>query len=70
MYTDVSGNTNAAKTTTYCFGPYLQKVPTNQFNNLNTITIDGTAGDGSAGWEFSSTTGAFNADDNATHAAL
>lgn len=70
MYTDVSGNTNATKTAVFCYGPYLQKVPTNQFNNLNTINIDGTLGDGLGGWEFVSTTGAFNADDNAAHAAL
>jgi len=27
LYSDVSGNTNASKTTTYIYGPYLRKVP-------------------------------------------
>ena len=51
-------------------GPYLQKIPMNQFSDLATITLDGTLGDGSAGWEFNTTTGAFHADDTAAHAAL
>jgi general secretion pathway protein G len=59
MKTDVDGTLNANGK----YGPYLQKVPTNQFNNLNTVGIDGTVGDGSNGWEFNSTTGAFYADD-------
>jgi len=71
MYTDVDGNTNATKTTVFKYGPYLQKVPTNSFNDLNTIDIDGTVGDDNAGWEFNSTTGAFHADDDGTgHSAL
>ena len=52
------------------YGPYLQKIPTNQFTDDNTVGIDGTAGDGSNGWEFNTTTGALHADDTAEHAAL
>ncbi|MCK4623790.1 MAG: prepilin-type N-terminal cleavage/methylation domain-containing protein [Phycisphaerae bacterium] len=46
------------------YGPYLQKIPTNQFNNLNTVNIDGTVGDDNAGWDFNSTSGQINADDD------
>jgi general secretion pathway protein G len=52
------------------YGPYLQAVPKNPFNELATIDTTGTAGDNVGGWEYNATTGAFNADDNATHAAL
>lgn len=51
------------------YGPYLQKMPTNPFNDSAVITENGTLGDGSGGWEFNTTTGAFNADDTAAHAA-
>jgi general secretion pathway protein G len=34
------------------FGPYLQKFPTDSFNGLDTLEVDGTAGDGSHGWCF------------------
>jgi len=53
------------------YGPYLQKTPTNQFNNNNSIRIDGAAaGAGTDGWRFDTATGAFHADDTAAHAAL
>jgi len=51
------------------FGPYLQQVPPNPFNNLNTVDVaGGTLGDDSHGWMFNTTTGAFNADDSGTDA--
>jgi general secretion pathway protein G len=72
MYTDIAGNTNAAKTVVFCYGPYLQKVPTNQFNDKTSIRVEAatTAGTNANGWTFNSVTGAFQADDNAAHAAL
>ncbi|MHC4215826.1 MAG: type II secretion system protein [Planctomycetota bacterium] len=70
MYTDIDGNTNAAKTAVFKYGPYLQKVPTNPFNDKDLIQIDGTLGDDGGGWEFNSTTGAFHADDDNAHALL
>ena len=70
MYTDIDGNTNATKTAVFKYGPYLQKVPTNPFNDDNTIDTTGTAGDDGGGWEFNATTGTFYADDNLAHAAL
>ena len=47
------------------YGPYLQKVPTNPFNELDTIEIDGVIGGGTHGWHFNSTTGQFHADTDA-----
>lgn len=53
------------------FGPYLQSIPPNPFNDLNTIRIDGAAaGSNANGWRFNTTTGAFQADDSAAHAAF
>jgi len=45
-------------------GPYVQQIPTNQFNDDDTIDNDGTIGNDSGGWEYNETTGAFNADDS------
>jgi len=45
------------------YGPYIQKIPTNQFNDLNTVQNNGTIGDDSGGWEYVETTGQINADD-------
>ncbi len=47
------------------YGPYLQKVPTNPFNNLNTVQVEAGStglGSGNTGWHFDSSTGAFHAD--------
>jgi len=55
------------------YGPYVQKIPTNQFIDSNGVDIDGTLGGGTTetdtGWYFNSTTGAFHADTD-THIAL
>ena len=67
--TEVDGDVWAAGT---AFGPYVQKIPTNQFNESATIDIDGALGGGDAadtGWYFNSGTGAFHADTDA-HTAL
>jgi len=65
-YTDVAGAlavTQAPGAGVY--GPYMQKVPTNPFNDDNTITSgatdSGTAGD--TGWFFNTATGAIRPDD-------
>jgi len=70
-YSDIDGNTAAAKTVVFCYGPYMQKVPVNQFNNRFDATgihglLDntGTVGDNVGSWEYDETTGAINADDN------
>ena len=62
--TDISGALNAAG----AYGPYLQKIPTNQFNDLDTIQVEagiGGLGTGNTGWHFDSTTGQFHADTEA-----
>jgi hypothetical protein len=71
MYSDVDGNTNATKTVVFYYGPYMQKVPINQFNNRFDATgihglLDntGTIGDNVGSWEYDEATGAINADDN------
>jgi general secretion pathway protein G len=62
--TDVFGNAGTD------FGPYMQKIPTNQFVNSNVITV-GTADpaptvdDGTAGWYFNTDNGEIHAIDSA-----
>jgi len=50
------------------FGPYLQSLPVNVFNDSAEVRIDGAAaGANIAGWRFDTVTGAFNADDSPDH---
>ena len=45
------------------YGPYLQKIPTNQFNDKNTVQKDNSdPGGNDSGWNFNTATGAFHAD--------
>ncbi len=51
------------------FGPYIQSLPANPFNNSAAVRIDGAvAGSSIAGWRFDTMTGAFQADDSPEHA--
>jgi len=69
QYTDISGEAQAAKDATHIYGPYLQQVPKNPFNDLATVRPDGAAGGANTeGWRFDTTSGAFVADDTAAHA--
>ncbi|MCJ7544609.1 MAG: prepilin-type N-terminal cleavage/methylation domain-containing protein [Phycisphaerae bacterium] len=53
------------------YGPYMQKFPTNAFNGLDTVRVDGAAaGTGGAGWHFATASFRMSPDDNGTHAAL
>ena len=65
--TDIYG----AVGTTY--GPYMQKIPSNQFLDVtiaDVVRVDGAApGAETDGWQFNTTTGAFHAD-TVAHAAL
>jgi len=78
QYSDINGNTQSTKDATFCYGPYLQKIPTNQFNDSDVIDNSGTIGDGLGGWEYDESTGSWHADDDtdsngdgvADHAAL
>jgi general secretion pathway protein G len=64
------GQTDVAGAVGTDFGPYVQQMPTNSFNNLATVRADGAAaGANTEGWRFDTASGAFQADDDATHAA-
>ena len=63
-YSDISGNTALAKTVVFYYGPYMQKVPVNPFNNKRILDNTGTVGDNVGGWEYNQATGEINADDN------
>ncbi len=70
-FSDLNGATNATKTAVFQYGPYIQKVPINQFNNKFDATgihglLDntGTVGDSVGSWEYDENTGAINADDD------
>jgi hypothetical protein len=54
------------------YGPYLQKMPTNPFDDSVDITAGAGSppGDDSSGWYYNAQTGAFNANDSAEHAGL
>ncbi len=53
------------------YGPYVKKIPTNPFNDLNTVRFDGEpAGANKAGWRFDTASGLFQADNDAGYAAL
>ncbi len=62
-YTDIDGVVQAAAGPNI-YGPYIQKIPMNLFNDDDTVQNDGTIGNDSGGWEYDETTGAINADDN------
>jgi general secretion pathway protein G len=59
-------------TATYIYGPYLERIPDNPFNGLNTIntvaitTTPTTAGGNNFGWQYNPTTGEIYADDSGT----
>ncbi len=47
------------------FGPYLERIPINDYNNRCTVRVgDPPAGANTDGWRFDPSTGAFQADDN------
>ena len=67
-YTDVDGTT-VASTASGAFGPYLQAMPTNPWNNLATVVEvetdpNETGGDDSTGWFFNTVKGSFGANDS------
>jgi type II secretion system protein G len=47
------------------FGPYLERVPVNEFNNRDAVRVgDPAAGANTNGWRFDPLTGEFQPDDN------
>jgi general secretion pathway protein G len=61
--TDVDGATGTD------YGPYLQQVPENPFNESSDLDESGTAGDDGGGWEYDEDDGSIYADDSNDHAA-
>jgi general secretion pathway protein G len=59
-----SGNKVRVVATGHIYGPYLERVPANPFNDLATLEASGTAGDDGAGWEYNAATGEIFADDS------
>jgi len=68
-YSNVAGNTQATKDATFCFGPYLQKIPVNQFNDEKDGIGNGTlealaaAPTNNTSWAYDEDTGAIRAND-------
>jgi general secretion pathway protein G len=64
MYTVKSGALAATQAPAdNVYGPYLQKMPTNPFNDSNSVEVGtGVPADGDNGWYYNTTTGAFHAD--------
>jgi general secretion pathway protein G len=57
---------NKTRTTTYAYGPYLERVPENPFNGLATLRAvadPNSAGTNAAGWAIVDATGEIRADD-------
>lgn len=72
QYTDVNGDVEVTKDSTYKYGPYVKggDLPTNPYNDKNTVVCDATETDitektsgGTAGWKFYTQTGILMADD-------
>ena len=72
QYTDINGDVAAVKDATHIYGPYLKSVtlPTNPYNNDNTVVCDPTEDDitvrasaGTQGWRFYPQTGVLMAND-------
>jgi len=64
----MTGQTDVAGAVGTDYGPYVQKIPTNAFTDLDTIEEeagDAGRGNGSHGWHFNTNTGAWHADDAA-----
>lgn len=63
--TEISGVVSDGNPANGEYGPYLQKFPTNQFNDLGDVEEEtGTTnlGNGNCGWHFDTSTGQFHAD--------
>ena len=62
----LTGTSNEyGQTTGTTFGPYMQTFPTNAFNSLNTVRVDGAAaGANTHGWQFNYDQWSLSADDN------
>jgi general secretion pathway protein G len=66
-FSDISGNTNATKTATFCYGPYLRNVPTLPVGAAKGNTTIATAAATGVGWIYD---GAGNLSSNTTGTEL
>lgn len=58
LYSDADGNTNATKTSTFIYGPYIRKVPALKVGAEKGSTgFTDTAGEAGAGWVYDEDTG-------------
>lgn len=58
LYSDIDGNTNATKTSTYMYGPYLRAVPTQKAGpERGSNTVTGTQATAGAGWWYTESSG-------------
>ena len=67
LYSDSSGNTNASKTTSYIFGPYIRAippVPVGPSKGKNGVGADGS--DPNDGWVYTASTGTIVANTGTT----
>ncbi|MDD5135631.1 MAG: type II secretion system protein [Phycisphaerae bacterium] len=68
----LTGQTDVAGAVGTDYGPYLQAIPKNPFNDLSTVT-EGTTNPteaGTTGWFFNTSTGEFLAVDSVAHLAM
>lgn len=61
MYSDQAGNTQATKDATFKYGPYLQKIATNPYNDAANLVAAVPANGSTDGWSYNATTGAIYA---------
>lgn len=58
QYSDIDGNTNATKTSTYMYGPYIRAIPVQKAGpNRGSATATGTQAAAGAGWWYTDSTG-------------
>ena len=61
---DGTASGNKIRTAASPYGPYLQQIPANPFNDKVTIDNSTVAGDNNGGWEYDEDTGEIHADDD------
>lgn len=59
--TDVSGDASGSD-----YGPYMQKIPTNPFNDSSTVTAADGGATADSGWDYDESTGEIHPDDDGT----
>lgn len=67
----INGTGSKVRDATYCFGPYLERIPENPFSNLATVGAvanQAAAGGATNGWDYVEGTGEIYAGDTVAHA--